>query len=234
MPTQPAPKITAWSFSRWALYEKCPRKFKFTHIDKLPEMKGRALIRGTQIHDEAEKFVTGAIKKFPQSLKYFEEEFRNLVRGYEKGLVRPEEMHCFGDEFQPHSDPFHPGVWLRVKTDATLQYRDEGLAVVVDYKTGRVQPEPYWEQLDLYALATMLMYTWAESVQVELWFLDHGVILPDDGDLTYTRDDIPRLQKEWRSRVRRMFADRRFAPTPGETCRWCAWARSKGGPCNEG
>jgi hypothetical protein len=125
-------------------------------------------------------------------------------------------------------------VWLRVKTDATLLYKEEKLAVVVDYKTGRVQPEPYWEQLDLYALATMLMYTWAESVQVELWFLDHGVILPDDGDLAYTRDDIPRLQKEWRSRVRRMFADRRFAPTPGETCRWCAWARSKGGPCNEG
>lgn len=235
MPKQPAPQVTAWSFSRWATYQKCPRKFKYQAIDRLPEAKGPALIRGQEIHDLAERYVRGELKDLPPELTNFDEEFFNLYRGYQRDLVETEDMLCFDRDWNylPGAK-FEPSIWCRVKKDATLLYPEDGLAVLVDYKTGRVQPDPYWEQLDLYALATFLTTDWAELVQVELWFLDHGVVKPDDGVLEYERGQVPKLKKDWNARVKKMFNDRRFDPTPSDECRWCTWAKSKGGPCEKG
>lgn len=237
MPKQPPPKFTSWSFSRWATYQKCPRKAKYAYIDRLPEEKGPALIRGQEIHDIAEKYVRGMIpkKKIPESLELFEEEFDNLRTGFRKSLVETEDMLCFDKDWNylPGAK-FEPNIWLRVKKDATELHQSENLAILIDYKTGKVQPDPYWEQMDLYGLATFLTVAWAQRVEVELWFLDHGVIKPDDGVIEYTRDQVPKLKRDWNARVKKMFADRRFDPKPSGECNWCTWAKSKGGPCSKG
>lgn len=234
MPTQPKPQINAWSFSRWATYQKCPFKLKCQAIDRIPEKKGPALIRGQEIHDEAENFVKGRLRTMPNSLRNFREEFNKLKKRYKDGTCKAEDMLCFDKNwnYMPGAK-FEPSIWCRIKKDATILLPEERHAILVDYKTGKVQPEPYWEQMDLYGLGTLLTED-VDSVSVQLWFLDHGVIQPDEADIEYTQDDVPRLKKEWNSRTKKMLSDRRFDPKPGDECRWCSFAASKGGPCKKG
>ena len=59
-------RVTAWSYSRYALYELCPLKFKLKHIDKIPEPGSPAMERGDRIHKGVAAYVTGASQEAPQ------------------------------------------------------------------------------------------------------------------------------------------------------------------------
>jgi CRISPR/Cas system-associated exonuclease Cas4 (RecB family) len=98
--------------------------------------------------------------------------------------------------------------------------------VMVDYKTGKERDE-HTEQLDLYALAGFKAEPEVEVISSELWYLDQGA----QRDKEYTRDQVPKLLKYWDAETRGMMRDTRFDPKPGEACRWCSYAKVKGGPC---
>ena len=228
MPKKPIPVIAAWSFSRWNVYKDCAFQAQCAFIDKLPQKKGPAMIRGQGVHDDADKYVKGT-GKLTKELELFEDEFRELRQLYKEGHVDAEQMLCFDKDWNLLEDKFDPRVWLRVKTDSTLLL-DDGLIKVRDYKTGQLKEEGYIEQLELYGLGCLLAYEGVERVIVELWFLDHGEIRPEP-PMEFTAADLPRLKRLWLSRTKKMLADRRFDPRPGAHCRWCNFSQAKGGPC---
>lgn len=236
MPKKPAPRVKFWSYSAWSLYTKCPAAYRFEKIDRRPAPKGAALIRGQDTHEKAEAYTDGRLRRRPPELDTFDEEFKELRRDYKAGLVRCEEMISLDRDWNVVTgDPFDPRIWLRVKADA-VHFLGDGALRNIDHKTGKVREE-YVEQLDLQALAALIRYAreWDTPVRecsVELWYLDHGVIKPDDG-MVYTPKDIPRLKKEWTARVKPMFADRRFDPRPSGACNYCHYRKSNGGPCPE-
>lgn len=238
MPTPPKPSatlkgITAWSFSRWNDWKKCPRYAYFKHVLRMKEPGSEALDRGSRIGELAEKFARPAGKrmKTPPELQTFEVEFRDL----QGRKVRSEEEWAFTKEWKP-TGWFDADAWARCKVDAFHIESRAGkgaakntVGVVIDYKTGKVNPT-HLDQLSLYALSAFLMFPELDAVEVQLWYLDHGVLAPEPLKV-YSRAEVPKLKKEWEDNVAPMLRDRRFVEKPSKACTWCHFSKGKGGPC---
>ena len=215
-PTQ----ITSWSYSRYALYEECPAKAKYKFIDKLPEPGSPAMERGNAIHKLAEDYTKGLIKKLPPELAKFKDEFAELRKS--KPVV--EETWAFTQDWKQTQWNDWAGCKVRIKVDAAC--KDGKTLYIIDHKTGKLR-DGYDAQLSLYAAAGFLVYPDVKTISTMMWFLDSGDVV----DKEYTADQGDKLLKEWEKRTQPMLNDKRFAPKPGNACRWCPFSKSKGGPC---
>ena len=232
--TEKGQKITTWSLSRWQCYENCARQAKYKFIDKLPEPKGAALERGSFLHELAEFFLRNIKKTVPKELKLI----ADVLKKRKKQGALAEAEFAFDKEWKP-VEWMAKDVWVRVKADVTvLPVLGKGVPTVKvdDFKSGgkadqlSFEHHPEYElQLELYALSALLKYPVAEEAETSLIFIDHGKIIPSVR--RYTRADIPRLQKLWEKRTKKMLADTTFVPNPGNACRWCHYRKSNGGPC---
>ena len=223
------PKITAWSFSRWQRYEGCPAAAKYAFIDKLPEPKGEALTRGTELHLLCEHYLRGIKKTVPKELKLIEPQLKDLRK---RGALAEAEF-AFNRQWLPVSW-FAKDAWVRIKADVTLPPVVDAKVPSVeihDFKSGKVKEgaSEYMLQLELYALAGLLTYETAKEARTSLLFIDHGKVIPHTD--TFTPKDIKVLKKAWETRTKRMLNDTQFKPTPGNACRWCHFSKTKGGPC---
>lgn len=219
-------RITAWSFSRFNDYSKCPRYAYFKHVQRLPEPGSPALDRGSDIHEKAQVFAQQTKRtRCPPELQTFELEFRVLQA--HRATLAVEQQWCFDQAWRP-TDWFGSDAWCRVVVDAAYVDK-EGRLTVIDHKTGKIN-EVHLLQLSLYGLGGLVKYPDVREVEVQLWYLDHGVQKPDDR-LVYTKADLPALQKEWEQRVRVMMSDKTFREKPSKACTWCHYSRGKGGPC---
>jgi hypothetical protein len=66
--------LRAWSYSRWDVYDACPRQARYKFIDKLPEAEGPALRRGKDLHEQAEQFLKGELETLPVEFGLFRAE----------------------------------------------------------------------------------------------------------------------------------------------------------------
>lgn len=213
-------KITSWSYSRYSQYTKCPASAKYKFIDKLPDPGNEAMERGNQIHKLAEEYTKGALKKLPPELRLFKDQFEELKKS--KPIV--EEMWCFKADWSETRWDDWNNVWARIKTDAVCL--DEDTLYVLDNKTGKKR-DGYDEQLSLYALGGMLKFPNVKEVNTQLWFLDSGEVV----EKVYSSTEFKSLKSGWEKKVKPMLNDTRFAPKPGNHCRWCPFSKTKGGPC---
>ena len=221
---RPKPKqITAASYSRHHAYTQCPFRAKLKYIDKLEEPTGPPLIRGSKIHKLAEDYVTARIGvRVPDELKTFSDEFKALRKLKQPVLV--EIQWAFKKDWS-ECTWFDYETYCRVMLDAVVTNKD-GSMQIIDYKTGKVREEQK-EQLELYAIAGLIMFPEVESISAEFWYLDHGVEIKE----TYHRKDLKKMQKKWDKNFRPMLNDKQFAPRPGNACRWCHFKKANGGPC---
>lgn len=235
--TIPIKPLTSWSFSRYSDYRQCPLKFKLKHIDKIQEPPNDAMARGAEIHTKAEQYLKGQLRALPPELKLFKDEFKVLKALYKKKTLGAivEDNWSFTKDWDQTTWNDWANCWLRVKLDCA-HYEDGGdVMVVTDWKTGKFRlekNEEYVEQLELYALAALLLHEHVEEVRPRLAYVDQGVVYPEgDSPLIYVRADIPKLKKTWEKRVAPMFKDKKFAPRPNNLCRWCHYrASNKGVP----
>lgn len=243
--------VKAWSFSRYSDYKQCPLKFKLKHIDRIKEPSNAAMERGSEIHDKAEAYIKGKIKRIPKELKEFEDEFKKLKNLFDKRVVSAavtgsadnsivvEDTWAFTKDWEETQWDNWVQCWVRIKLDCA-HVVDGKTLVISDWKTGKYRPQnndQYIEQLELYALAALLLYPDMDEVVPRLVYLDAGVIFPTENDdpMVFTQDDLPNLQKIWSHRTKAMFNDRQFAPRPNRFCMWCHYrANNKengGGQC---
>ena len=72
-------RILTWSYSRLEVFESCAYKAYLKYIVKQDEghdeKRDKALKKGRDTHDDAEKYVRGDIEKLPLGLKKFENSF---------------------------------------------------------------------------------------------------------------------------------------------------------------
>lgn len=243
MPTPrviPIKPLTSWSFSRYSDYKQCPLKFKLKHLQKIQEPPNDAMARGSDIHTKAEKYLKGQLRALPAELKSFKDEFKVIKALAKKKTLGAivEDNWSFTKDWDQTTWNDWAGCWLRVKLDAAHfeELKDGTLIMVVtDWKTGKFRPdknEEYVEQLELYALAAMLLYEHIDEVRPRLAYVDMGVVYPEpEVPFVFTRTDIPKLKKTWEKRVAPMFKDKKFAPRPNNLCRWCHYrASNKGVP----
>jgi hypothetical protein len=236
----PIKQITSWSFSRYSDYKQCPLKCKLKHVDRIKEPGSDALNRGAAIHDLAEKYIKGLVKTrvFPVELKLFEALFKMLKAQYKKkinGMV-VEDNWAFTKNWTETQWDNWVQCWVRIKLDCA-HHQDLETLIITDWKTGKFRVEmneDYVEQLELYALAALLLHPHIEKVMPRLVYLDQGTIYPKKPeDVLFTRADITMLKKKWEKRVKAMLSDKIFAPRPNDKCKWCWYGQSgkaKGGP----
>lgn len=216
--------VDAWSYSRYADYKQCPLRFKLKHIMKMKEPGSPAMQRGSDIHKEGEIYLKASRqpKKVPASYQHFKEEMQQLWSL--KPMV--EQQWGFTREWAP-TGWFGRETWLRIVADAALLY-DDNTADLIDFKTGR-KYDTNEEQVELFSAGIFMKFAHVEHVTTRLWYLDQ----PDDNEVIreYTRKDFESIRKDWEKKIVPMFKDKRFAPTPNEKCRFCAFSKNKGGPC---
>lgn len=220
--------VTAWSYSRYADYKQCPLRFKLKYLDKLPTPGSPAMQRGSDIHKEGENYLKAPptkkarATKVPESYKHFAEEMAQL-RTLEP-LV--EQQWGFTQSWTP-TTWFGNDTWLRIVCDVVVKY-DDNTVDLIDFKTGR-KYDTNEEQVELFSAGAFMKWPEVEEVQTRLWYVDQD----KDNEVlrTYTRSDFNRIQKEWTSKVVPLFKDKRWAPTPNDKCKWCDFAKAKGGPC---
>lgn len=236
---KPIKKITSWSFSRWLDYQLCALKAKFKILDKLKEPSSPQMARGTEIHGIAEKYIKGEIPaKMPPELKNFSELFKTLRDQFKKRLdsMCVEDQWAFDKDWNPCRWDDWDNCWVRIKLDCAYMWEDDNedyVLDVIDWKTGQNRPEKteeYLMQLELYALAALVLHPHIKKVRPSLKFLDGGETEPKEL-VIYTQADIPRLKKLWERRVKAMMNDTSFAPRPNDKCRWCHFRKANGGPC---
>jgi PD-(D/E)XK nuclease superfamily len=227
--------VTSWSFSRYSDYRACPAKFKYKHLEKLPEPPSPAMARGTAIHKLAEDFTNGKLRTLPQELALFKDGFKRL-RGQKVKMV--EEQWAFAPNWTLTKWNDWTGCWLRVKLDVAYINVEHNALVPIDHKTGKFREEKneeYMLQLDLYGTAGFAQVPTVDVISPRLWYLDYGRIYPDpeqdEHEIEFFKKDATAMKKKWEARVAPMFRDRTFKPTPGDACRFCYYRKSNGGPC---
>jgi hypothetical protein len=233
-------RIKAWSYSRYSDYKQCPLKAKLKHVDRLPEPKNAAMERGSMIHKLAEDYIKGALARLPAELKPLGNEFKQLRDIYKKrkilGVAAIEDSWAFTAEWTRTTWDDWTHCWVRIKLDcAHYSPDDQDVLIITDWKTGKYrmeQQDDYREQLELYALPALLIHPHVREVQPRLGYTDLGLIWPGaDNAMVFTQSDVPRLKKLWAKRTKPMLADERFAPRPGDYCRYCHFRKANGGPC---
>lgn len=122
--------IPSWSISRLQTYDLCAYRAKLQWLDKIPDTQPKtAADRGTQIHQEAEDYVTGK-GDFTQNLRFFKPEFIALRAHFDAGRVVCEEEWGFDRDWRVCE---WRSAWLRLKCDAVC-FIAPSHAVVIDYK----------------------------------------------------------------------------------------------------
>jgi hypothetical protein len=222
------PLVTAWSYSRYADYTRCPLFFKLKHLDRSLKDEGSAAMnRGSTIHKLAEDYVLGKLKKMPPELANFKDQFNELK------ALRPmvEQNWGFRNDWSWTGKPgwFGDEVWFRAKCDVAIKYEDN-TAEVIDHKTGRKYGSNT-DQVELFGASVFTRFPGVTDVTVRLWYLDIADHTENEDTLDLTAADGVRIRKDWDKRVRPMFNDRKFAPKPNDKCKWCPASNANGGTC---
>lgn len=242
--------LTSWSFSVYTQYVRCPFSVCLEKIQRvrMVEPPNPHFAKGDCAHTLAEQCVAGKgrmpplVKRIPSpekgappivvDMSALKDRLAKL-RG-RKALV--EQEWAFDRQWNPVDWRDWNRAWVRVKTDVCAHEPDPPVVDIVDWKTGKVHPE-HAQQRSLYAAAGLRLVQigalagGSKDVRLtaEHVYVDTGQTATEE----FTMKDLKPLQREWAARVKGMMADTEFKTHPGRHCRWCKFARSRGGPCPE-
>lgn len=207
-----------WSLSQFGLYDQCPAKYKFRHKDRLPDPRGPAASRGSEIHNTLEKYLeTGSwAATIPPYTINKAESMRNL--GYQ-----PEVKLAFDDKWQL-VEWDSPIAWIRGVIDSKLVAPPE--IHMGEWKTGKIY-EDHDRQRHLYL--TMALSGWPniQKAVISTIYVDQSHSIEDSME----REQLREAQEVWEKRFIKIQGDTFFSPRPGGHCTYCNFSKKKGGPC---
>lgn len=222
----------SWSFTAWAAWYECPLAAALSRIDKLDKHlpQGPALIRGRELDEATERFITKRDAKLHPELmpaKTLLTQWRN-VKPAEKVV---QENWGYNSAWEPVSSTDWDNCKLRIKLD--FGHLKGTHLDIWDAKTGKYREEQndkYEMQLDLYIAGAFAQIPHLETATARLLYTDFNIVFPEPAAKlrVYTRAEAEAMQKAWDRRVKPMLADRSFKPKPSFRCRYCNFR--KGGP----
>lgn len=209
----------AKSYSQISLYEKCAFAYHCKYIQKLDEPKSEALKRGIAVHNKIEEFLKGKRK----TLNDMHPASSRFIKELKKLNADAEEFWHFNKQWELVED----WDWLVVKMDACCVPSDTVLRVV-DFKTGKPYPT-HKEQLHLYATAGFSTYD-CEMVEAIAAYVDTGASVV----YRWQEQEYEKMKSSWNKRIENLELEKDWKMKEGFHCKWCAFGKSKGGPCSYG
>lgn len=220
-------KFKSWSYTRYQDHTECPRRAYYKHLERRRTAPSPAMERGTAVHKDAEDYLAGKLKRLPKELTPLKQVYAKIMSIGKRSALVMEQMWGHARDWKPVSSDDWDACWLRVKMDLVYLTDKDRILHVDDHKTGRIKDEPHRLQLSLYGVSALHRYPKVQEVHGRMLYVDHG----KTSIHVVTRGQLKALTKEWDARTKPMFADKRFAPRPGNYCRWCDFSEAKGGPC---
>jgi PD-(D/E)XK nuclease superfamily len=219
--------LTAWSYSRYALWALCPMRFKHEVLEGNKVEASPAMARGNDIHKGVAAWLIGQAEGVPRDAIQNPRAEQLLLEMRQFKDIMVEQQWGFTASWKETSW-FGKDTWLRVVLDVGLVY-DDMTAEAIDFKTGK-RYGTNDDQMELFALAMMCKVKPVKHVTTRLIYLDEkGNDIEELAEFPATHKQ--RLIDKWTAKVAPMFNDQVFAPRPNDKCKWCPLARSKGGKC---
>jgi RecB family exonuclease len=220
--------IKRWSFSALTIFERCPFWAKLKYEDRVPEpefARGAAAVRGSQAHDNAERFVKGEVK-LANELQSFAPEFDRLRELYAEGAISLESTLAFDQSWGRVADR-SSSLWVKMVLDTRVELAP-ATRLVVDYKTGKKDGNEvkHAEQGQLYMVGEFAADPKLDTVWVEFWYLDLNVLTK----VRYSREHYEAHKASFHRRGSNMTSATFFPPAPSKrNCRWCPYRSSRTG-----
>lgn len=214
----------AWSYSRWDTWHTCPLKYKLRFLDKLPTEQSAAMANGDRVHKNIAKHLqtNGAepLTGFEHHKPFITEllSIDNKVVEQQWGFTRG-----WGQ-----TGWFAKDVWVRTIIDVGVLY-DDMTAEVLDWKTGKHR-ETHEDQLEIFAISLFARAKQVSHVTARMVYVDAGTQEISE----YPRAVYDKLVAKWDREAMTMLHDESLLPRPNDTCKFCDFSRSKGGPCRYG
>lgn len=228
--------ITAWSYSRVAKWQECPRAAYYSYVERRGTGKPNdAMLRGTTAHNEAAAIYKGEIYKTDTPV---------LTAAW-RGVLAAQREAWAGDleaELQvawtPAWEPrpwFDKSVAFRCAFDGFAYSAGTKTILIYEHKTGRPR-ESYMDQAELYACVAHKMQPEIEKVIVNIQYLDlpvtrAPVIYEWDAAWLTTGFRGGPLFNKWVGLANTMLADRDYPMRAGPQCKYCNHRGEVGGPC---
>lgn len=242
------PRPLALSPSRAGDYQQCPLLYRFRAIDRLPEPKTVAQVKGTLVHAVLEemhklprqdRLYPAAVKRLKPNwttmcqedpeltdlvsdadLYDFLVECRTLLRGYFE-MENPQGFDAH--ECEMYVDTVLPnGVPVRGFIDR-VDIAPTGQVRVVDYKTGK-KPKPQWSQQAQFQMRFYALVYWRlfDVVPTQLRLMYLKVI--DSMFLTPSTEELEFFERDLGDLWAKIEGDGRagtFRPKTSKLCGWC-------------
>lgn len=207
------PGVLPWSYSSLQAFETCSRRFYLTRIKKVvSEPQSEAMLHGNRVHKALELAVGGT-----QTLGKGYESYQPIVDRLRatSGDKHTEQKFGLTADFKPTTF-FGKDVWMRGVLDLTIVKKPQKVAIVLDYKTGKVKTDG--DQLKLFAAATFAQYPWLQTVKTGyIWLAEDKTTAKD-----FTPEDVPVIWQEFMPRIKRMELaeeNNKWLPNPSGLCK---------------
>ena len=214
---------TRWSYSALSTYNECPAKYAYSYIQNLPWPSSAAMERGTLLHSMAEDYMNEPAMPVPFELK----KIGKTLDGLKQKRAKAEVIWLVDRSWAPVTEP--KKAWVKAIVDVHHVDETEGVLHLADYKSGREYPS-HRTQLELYSILGLLQYPHLQRAESEAIYIDGG-FSASHGSII--RPMLPKLIEKWHEQATRMEEDTVFLGAPGQACKWCPYAASKGGPCGD-
>lgn len=236
------------SYSSVGTYQTCPLKYKYQHVDRIPEPKSKEAVFGTLIHAVMKYVHTPALlaPTIDQALDYFAKGWNSEV--YEDEM---EERAAFSQgvtiiqNYLAHNKPndytivdLESRFAIEIGTEESGKHIVSGIIdridktadgyEIIDYKTTRKMPSQDKVdndlQLSIYLRAFLERYPkeWErmDKITVSLYYLKHGVKLSS----TRTKEQLERVDQTFLE-VIKSIEDAKFEPILSPLCDWCGYQK---------
>ena len=206
----------AHSFSALKMYENCPKRYYHQRITKdVKDSVGEATLYGERVHKNLEDYLkTGAaLPDDSVKLQPLCDTFRTSAGD---GGFFVEQEYTLNKDLQ-ETGWWDADAWLRFKLDV-LVVRDNGTAIVADWKTGKRRPD--FDQLEMFALAVFSFWPAVNKVtSVFVWTKENAM----DKE-TYKREHIDDMWTRLLTRINRVEKSLEtdvWPAKPSGLCRYC-------------
>lgn len=236
------------SYSSVGTYQSCPLKYKFQHVDRIPEPKSKEAVFGTLIHAVMKYIHTPSTLSptLDQALDYFAKGWNSEV--YEDEL---EERAAFTQgvtiiqNYLAHTKPadytivdLESRFAIEIGSEETGKHIISGIIdridrtangyEIIDYKTARKMPSQDKVdndlQLSIYLKAFLARYPkevdHLDTITVSLYYLKHGVKLSS----TRTREQLEQVDTLVLD-VIKSIEEAKFEPILTPLCDWCGYQK---------
>jgi hypothetical protein len=218
--------MIAWSHSVLESFETCPWRHNLTKVTKeVVDPPGTEMHRGRAVHKSMENRVKNHTP-LPPELKKHEPLVKRLETLAVGGKIEAETQMALDQNYRT-TTWFSKQTWVRAVTDVSVFKGTK--AFVGDWKTGKRKEAS--SQLKLSAAVLFSVHPWLEEIRNSFIWLDEPNPAMRLTPLTYHREELPAMWREFLPRVARLeaaHANNQWPKRPSGLCkRHCPVPRAK-------